>query len=185
MRGRGVLGMEKTLSRIRNLRARRKLSLPASPSPGHFSARGAEARSGSEDDLVEWSVRIRALIPDLQPRADRDEGGGGGGAASAGGSGDPGTEEAWPSPSWAAARAKADVAASPQTKSLTAIGAKMGGCNEDKVFQDCLQDLQNNNNVMVILRGLPGSGKSTMAKRYEMSVMCGVTITNCLKFILL
>ena len=81
MRGRGVLGMEKTLSRIRNLRARRKLSLPASPSPGHFSARGAEARSGSEDDLVEWSVRIRALIPDLQPRADRDEGGGGGGAA--------------------------------------------------------------------------------------------------------
>ena len=111
--------------------------------------------------------------------------GGGGGAASAGGSGDPGAEEAWPSPSWAAARAKADVAASPRTKSLTAIGAKMGGSNEDKVFQDCLQDLQNNKNVMVILRGLPGSGKSTMAKRYEMSVMCGVTITNCLKFILL
>ena len=79
MRGRGVLGMEKTLSRIRNLRARRKLSLPASPSPGHFAARGGEARSGSEDDLVEWSVRIRALIPDLQPRADRDEGGGGAG----------------------------------------------------------------------------------------------------------
>ena len=96
------------------------------------------------------------------------EGEGGGGAASAGGSGDPGAEEAWPSPSWAAARAKADVA-SPRTKSLTAIGAKMGGCNEDKVFQDCLQDLQNNKNVMVILRGLPGSGKSTMAKRYEMS----------------
>ena len=112
-------------------------------------------------------------------------GGAGGGAASAGGSGDPGAEEAWPSPSWAAARAKADVAASPRTKSLTAIGAKMGGCNEDKVFQDCLHDLQNNKNVMVILRGLPGSGKSTMAKRYEMSVMCGVTITNCLKFILL
>ena len=112
-------------------------------------------------------------------------GGGGDGAASAGGSGDPGAEEAWPSPSWAAARARADVAASPRTKSLTAIGAKMGGCNEDKVFQDCLHDLQNNKNVMVILRGLPGSGKSTMAKRYEMSVMCGVTITNCLKFILL
>ena len=94
-------------------------------------------------------------------------GGGGGGAASAGGSGDPGAEEAWPSPSWAAARARADVAVSPRTKSLTAIGAKMGGCNEDKVFQDCLQDLQNNKNVMVILRGLPGSGKSTMAKRYD------------------
>ena len=99
-----------------------------------------------------------------------NDGGGGGGAegggvsASAGGSGDPGTEEAWPSPSWAAARARADVA-SPRTKSLTAIGAKMGGSNEDKVFQDYLQDLQNNKNVMVILRGLPGSGKSTMAKR--------------------
>ena len=91
---------------------------------------------------------------------------GGGVAASAGGSGDPGTEEAWPSPSWAAARARADVA-SPRTKSLTAIGAKMGGSNEDKVLQDCLQDLQNNKNVMVILRGLPGSGKSTMAKRYD------------------
>ena len=91
---------------------------------------------------------------------------GGGGASSAGGSGDPGTEEAWPSPSWAAARATADVA-SPRTKSLTAIGAKMGGSNEDKVLQDCLQDLQNNKNVMVILRGLPGSGKSTMAKRYD------------------
>ena len=71
------------------------------------------------------------------------EGGGGGGAASAGGSGDPGTEEAWPSPSWAAARTRADVAASPRTKSLTAIGAKMGGNNEDNVFQDCLHDLQN------------------------------------------
>ena len=93
------------------------------------------------------------------------DGTGGGGAASAGGSGDPGAEEAWPSPSWAAARARADVAVSPRTKSLTAIGAKMGGCNEDKVFQDCLQDLQNSKNVMVILRGLPGSGKSTMAKR--------------------
>ena len=93
---------------------------------------------------------------------------GGGVAASAGGSGDPGGEEAWPSPSpsWAAARERADVA-SPRTKSLTAIGAKMGGSNEDKVFQDCLQDLQNNKNVMVILRGLPGSGKSTMAKRYD------------------
>ena len=90
---------------------------------------------------------------------------GGGGASSAGGSGDPGGEEAWPSPSWAAARPRADVAASPRTKSLTAIGAKMGGSNEVKVLQDCLQDLQNNKNVMVILRGLPGSGKSTMAKR--------------------
>ena len=93
------------------------------------------------------------------------DGEGGAGAASSGGSGDPGAEEAWPSPSWAAARARADVAASPRTKSLTAIGAKMGGNNEDKVFQDCLQDLQNRKNVMVILRGLPGSGKSTMAKR--------------------
>ena len=89
---------------------------------------------------------------------------GGGGASSAGGSGDPGGEEAWPSPSWAAAKARADVA-SPRSKSLTAIGAKMGGSNEVKVLQDCLQDLQNNKNVMVILRGLPGSGKSTMAKR--------------------
>ena len=100
---------------------------------------------------------------------DGGAGGGGGaegGAASAGGSGDPGGEEAWPSPSWAAAKARADVA-SPRTKSLTAIGAKMGGSNEDKVVQDCLQDLQNNKNVMVILRGLPGSGKSTMAKRYD------------------
>ena len=104
----------------------------------------------------------------LDMSSDGGAGGGAeGGAASAGGSGDPGTEEAWPSPSWAAARARADVAASPRTKSLTAIGAKMGGSNEDKVVQDCLQDLQNNKNVMVILRGLPGSGKSTMAKRYD------------------
>ena len=112
------------------------------------------------------------LLLDMSSDGGGGAGGGAeGGAASAGGSGDPGVaaEEAWPSPSWAAARARADVAASPRTKSLTAIGAKMGGCNEDKVFQDCLQDLQNSKNVMVILRGLPGSGKSTMAKRYEMS----------------
>ena len=54
--------MEKTLSRIRNLRARRKLSLPASPSPSGFSK--SEPRSESDDDLVEWSVRIKSLIPD-------------------------------------------------------------------------------------------------------------------------
>ena len=54
--------MEKTLSRIRNLRARRKLSLPASPSPSGFNKN--DPRSESEDDLVEWSVRIKSLIPD-------------------------------------------------------------------------------------------------------------------------
>ena len=53
--------MEKTISRIRNLRARRKLSLPASPNP---TCSKSEQRSGSEDDLVEWSVKIRSLIPD-------------------------------------------------------------------------------------------------------------------------
>ena len=63
--------MEKTLSRIRNLRARRKLSLPASPSPGFVRN---DARSGSEDDLVEWSVRIRSLIPDLQSKSDENGG---------------------------------------------------------------------------------------------------------------
>ena len=55
--------MEKTISRIRNLRARRKLSLPASPGPG-CSKTDQDQRSGSEDDLVEWSVKIRSLIPD-------------------------------------------------------------------------------------------------------------------------
>ena len=54
--------MEKTLSRIRNLRARRKLSLPASPSPSGFSK--ISARSESEDDLEEWSVRIKSLLPE-------------------------------------------------------------------------------------------------------------------------
>ena len=54
--------MEKTLSRIRNLRARRKLSLPASPSPSGFSK--ISGRSESEDDLEEWSVRIKSLLPD-------------------------------------------------------------------------------------------------------------------------
>ena len=61
--------MEKTLSRIRNLRARRKLSLPASPSPG-LPRPDLDSRLGSEDDLVEWSVRIRSLIPDLQTKGD-------------------------------------------------------------------------------------------------------------------
>lgn len=64
--------MEKTLSRIRNLRARRKLSLPASPSPGF--ARNHSSLAGSEDDLVEWSVRIRSLIPDLQSKSDENGG---------------------------------------------------------------------------------------------------------------
>ena len=65
------LEMEKTLSRIRNLRARRKLSLPASPSPG-FPRPDPDSRLGSEDDLVEWSVRIRSLIPDLQTASKSD-----------------------------------------------------------------------------------------------------------------
>ena len=54
--------MEKTLSRIRNLRARRKLSLPASPSPSGLSK--LSGRSESEDDLEEWCVRIKSLLPD-------------------------------------------------------------------------------------------------------------------------
>ena len=64
--------MEKTLSRIRNLRARRKLSLPASPSPG-LPRPNRDSKLGSEDDLVEWSVRIRSLIPDLQPASKGDD----------------------------------------------------------------------------------------------------------------
>ena len=53
--------MEKTLSRIRNLRARRKLSLPASRSPG-FTRN--DTKSG--DDFNEYgSVRITSLISDL------------------------------------------------------------------------------------------------------------------------
>ena len=64
--------MEKTLSRIRNLRARRKLSLPASPSPG-LPRPDRDNRLGSEDDLVEWSVRIRSLIPDLQTASKSDD----------------------------------------------------------------------------------------------------------------
>ena len=36
--------------------------MPASPSPSGFSK--SEPRSESEDDLVEWSVRIKSLIPD-------------------------------------------------------------------------------------------------------------------------
>ena len=64
--------MEKTLSRIRNLRARRKLSLPASPSPG-LPRPDLDSRLGSEDDLVEWSVRIRSLIPDLQTASKGDD----------------------------------------------------------------------------------------------------------------
>ena len=66
------LEMEKTLSRIRNLRARRKLSLPASPSPG-LPRPDRDSRLGSEDDLVEWSVRIRSLIPDLQTASRGDD----------------------------------------------------------------------------------------------------------------
>ena len=66
------LEMEKTLSRIRNLRARRKLSLPASPSPG-LPRPDLDSRLGSEDDLVEWSVRIRSLIPDLQTTSKGDD----------------------------------------------------------------------------------------------------------------
>ena len=55
--------MEKTLSRIRNLRARRKLSLPASRSPG-FTRN--DTKSGDDFNESQYgSVRITSLISDL------------------------------------------------------------------------------------------------------------------------
>ena len=73
--------MEKTLSRIRNLRARRKLSLPASSSPSFLRNTNHHNNNHnllceSDDDLVEWSVKIRSIIPDSSSiiKGDSDNG---------------------------------------------------------------------------------------------------------------
>ena len=71
--------MEKTLSRIRNLRARRKLSLPASSSPSfirntYHHNNNHNLLCESDDDLVEWSGKIRSIIPESSSiiKADSD-----------------------------------------------------------------------------------------------------------------
>jgi len=51
--------------------------------------------------------------------------------------------------------------------SLGAIGSKIGSSElgQSPEIEECIEDISQNEKVLVILRGLPGSGKSTLSKK--------------------
>ena len=51
--------------------------------------------------------------------------------------------------------------------SLGAIGSKIGSSElgQSPEIEICIEDISQNEKVLVILRGLPGSGKSTLSKK--------------------
>ena len=51
---------------------------------------------------------------------------------------------------------------STSSPSLSSIGSKM---TSEPGLSDCLHDLERGSNVLVVMRGLPGSGKSTLSRR--------------------
>ena len=64
-----------------------------------------------------------------------------------------------------------------KSSSLASIGANMTATTSTQV-SDCLEEVETgDSNVLVVLRGLPGSGKTTLARRLISQAGCGVILS--------